>query len=115
MNRKDFQKREENEQILGIPEAANSEEDDNSERHHDTDRTDQTGQEMFDGLIEKLDSNYDKSMTAQLGRFRASTTAFQKIANGYTQKKYIQRHNFLEFLERDILSSDAEANNEDDF
>ena len=43
MNRKDFQKREENEQILGIPEAANSEEDDNSERHHDTDRTDQTG------------------------------------------------------------------------
>jgi hypothetical protein len=72
---------------------------------------------MFEGLIEKLDSNFEKSMTAQLGRFRASTTVFQKIANGYTQKKYLERQSFFEFLEKDVLSSDTDkrAVDENDF
>lgn len=43
MDRKELARRVENAQISGIPEAANSEEDDNSEKQYDTERTDKTG------------------------------------------------------------------------
>ena len=49
-----------------------------------------------------------------MGRFRASTSVFQKIANGYTQKKYLERSSFLEFLEKDVLSSDNEKKADSD-
>ena len=67
---------------------------------------------MFDGLMEKLESNFEPTMQSQMGRLRASTVAFQKIANGYTQKKYLARQSFLEFLEKDILSSAQDKTSE---
>ena len=58
------------------------------------DDKDQTGQEIFDGLIEKLENKFEPTMSSQMERLRTSTTAFQKIANGYTQKKYLERGSF---------------------
>ena len=74
---------------------------------------DVSGQEMFDGLIEKFENNFDKSMTSQMERLRASTKAFRKIANGYTQKKYLKRQSFLEFLDKDVVNSDRNKNESD--
>ena len=69
---------------------------------------------MFEGLIEKLENNFDKSMSSQMERLRASTTAFKKIANGYTQKKYLKRQSFLEFLDKDVIKSDRSKKNDSD-
>ena len=70
---------------------------------------------MFDGLIERLENNFDKSMTSQMQRLRASTVAFKKIANGYTQKKYLERESFIEFLDKDVLSTDNKNDDSDDY
>lgn len=69
---------------------------------------------MFDGLIERLENNFDKSMTSQMQRLRASTVAFRKIANGYTQKKYLERESFIEFLDKDVLSTDQKNDDDSD-
>ena len=63
---------------------------------------------MFEGLIEKLENKFEPTMSSQVERLRASTEAFRKIANGYTQKKYLERSSFLEFLNKDILTSEDE-------
>ena len=48
-------------------------------------------------------------------RLGASTTAFRKIANGYTQKKYLERGSFLEFLQKDVLSSGEGEDDSNEF
>ena len=45
-------------------------------------------------------------MASQMTRLSVTTTAFRKIANGYTQKKYLQRSSFLDFLKKDVLKPD---------
>ena len=42
-----------------------------------------------------------------------TTSAFRKIANGYTQKKYLERNSFLDFLNKDVLRPDDD--DDDDF
>lgn len=84
---------ENSQEFIGIPEATHSDEEeefDDSKDYHDFNRH-QSGQEMFDGLIEKLESKFEPTMASQIDRLKASTLAFRKIANGYTQKKYLER------------------------
>lgn len=42
-------------------------------------------------------------MASQIQRLTVTTTAFRKIANGYTQKKYLKRNSFFDFLTKDVL------------
>ena len=48
-----------------------------------------------------------------MDRLRTSAVAFRKIANGYTQKKYLERSSFLEFLDKDILTSNEDFDDDE--
>ena len=61
---------------------------------------------MFDDLVEKLENRKESSFASTMQRLTITTTAFRKIANGYTQKKYLERRSFLDFLNKDVLKPD---------
>ena len=64
---------------------------------------------MFRGLLDRFRESNDDNMSTVMLRLSQTTSQFQKLSKGYTGQKYKERSSFLQFIKKDILEQEDDA------